>query len=345
MTRSKLPSFRCVLSNIVDETPIFIMKRIKTWAVVLLSFSFFHQEVYPQIDTTLSEYFPLNEGDYWEYFIQEPPPLPSDRLWVKNFGDTVLPNGKSYSEIRGRYITPVTDEIPPAYYRLDDSLRVWIYTSDQASCPDREFIYYDLAALDEGIWPVCRDYDPAHPYRTLLFTFSTYYSPLNSWFETKAFGSAWIDTVTGDTIRDPVGATQDRLGRGIGLIRRIVEAASPIELVAAIINGTIYGTPTGVEDSGPPKRNPDADPTVHTYPNPVPLEGIMHIELQGRWGILYRLSIYDILGRRVVDVAGTDVAASDIVLPVESRKYSTGLYLLMIQTNSTIFKTKFLVIN
>lgn len=312
---------------------------------MFLSLFVYCERGYSQIDTTLREYFPLNEGDYWEYYIQEPPPLPSYRLWVKTFGDTVLPNGKTYSEIRGRFITPMTDEIPSAYYRLDDSLRVWIYTSDQASCPDREYIYYDLAAPDEGIWPVCRDYFPEYPYRTLLFTFSTYYSPLNSWFETKAFGSAWIDTVTGDTIRDPVGATQDRLGRGIGLIRRIVEAGSPIELVAAIINGTVYGTPTGVEDGGPPKRNPDADPTVHTYPNPVPLEGIMHIELEGRGGIQYRLSIYDILGRRVVDVAGADFTGNDIVLPVESRKYSAGLYLLVIQINSFILKTKFLVIN
>jgi len=287
-------------------------------------------------------FFPTELGSYWEYQISYPPPEPSYRYWLSALKDTLLPNGRIYTEFNGRYIYPSQDPSGPIYYRVDDSLQVFMYTNDSVACPEREFVFFKLAVRDSSIWPVCTDYlDPIYPYRALVRTSDEYYPNIDLSLETKIFGSAFIDLVANDTDFYPIGSSQYRLARGVGLVRSIYESVPAIELVGAIVNGTTYGTPTSVDETNK-TADVTPDPTIHIFPQP--FNGLTTVSLQLSRRELVVVRVFDMVGREVKQLLSDQVGPGEINMKFDGTRLASGVYILVLQGGKTLQHARFMLL-
>ena len=110
--------------------------------------------IYPQTQLDTTEYFPLQNGDHWEYMSQD---IGNNTVIFETVtGDTLMSNGKSYKILKITY-----SDVNYAYYifyRNEGNL-VYRYTGsyDTTKCQSREYIEYDFSAKDSVIWSICYD--------------------------------------------------------------------------------------------------------------------------------------------------------------------------------------------
>lgn len=313
------------------------MKKLMTLFFALTSFIY----VSAQIDTTLSDYFPLDVGNYWEYTDN------LQNLWkMEAIKDTIMPNGKTYTLIRDSSDWWGAGTIYYNFYRIDDSMRVWEYVGNWVGNCDGEYLTFNLPLPDRAVWTTCIDLnnpDSTNNFPCLAWTQNKFYPSLNFAAIEKTFCGALVDTTTGDTtICESFYYDLFELARGIGLARRASD--EQIFISGAIIRGVQYGTILSVEKIENYLK--DENGSFEIYPNPFNAESVISFILTKSSDV--KICIYDMLGREIASISKGYLAPGKyqerLIIPEESRlKLSSGIYLVSLITEQKI-KTKKVVL-
>ena len=109
---------------------------MKNFVVILLVLIIYSTHVHSQIDTTSLSYYPLNDGDYWEYLYQMedfsyPPNIHIIYYSSEVIGDTIFPIGTTYKIIE----TTILDSTQRKSYQFEriDSSTCNVYRYDTYS--------------------------------------------------------------------------------------------------------------------------------------------------------------------------------------------------------------------
>jgi hypothetical protein len=299
---------------------------------------------FAQIDTTLREYFPTHLGDLWEYEEYNPPF--SFRYQVRLTGDTLMPNGRRYYKFTG---------VEGGFYRIDDSLRVYKYLLVYASCSDSEYLIYDLAILERGIWRTCLPVeggmDSLSRYIGLYRAFSNFPLPkLRVARDVKQYCDARINVPNGDTtfchLVPGIPFVPQRLAKGFGLVWAQFEGP-PHELDGAIINGVRYGTITSIhnplnQEGGP--RNPLLE---QNYPNPFNPATTIRYRVQNETSV--SLAVIDLQGKCVKTLVEKKQTAGSYEVQWDAtddsgHEVATGVYFCRLTVRDATEVRKFLFV-
>jgi len=280
----------------------------------------------------------MHVGDYWEYVV--PDPDQAVRHSSRIVGETLLVNGLGYYKFESKTIDPPLPEVYVSYRRIDDSLNVMRYI-EGGSCPTMEYLEYKLSGFDRSVWSVCwNDNYPLYTLRTLYLTDSTDDQYLGV-IHRKSFGSATIDSSSGDTIYFPIGAPIIVLSEHLGISEIQIESQVPSFLVGAIINGVVYGTPTSV---GPFDHLEDLDlaSSISLHPNPVNPWSTLSLTLRHASPLDVR--VFNLIGQEVGSIASGMFSPGTHTLPLNTDNLPSGYYFLRITIAETNIFKKFLVI-
>jgi hypothetical protein len=270
---------------------------------------------------TLRAYFPLNIGDLWEYEIDEYPTYP--RYQIRNVGDTLMPNGKTYYRLVGS---------EGGLYRMDDSMRVFRYSPQVSVCRDSEYVVYDLAVPTRGVWKTCVPSlvgDTLPSYLGLSwFQPRVWYWRLGVFADTRMYCDAQVTIVPPDTqfclLIPRVAYMPRRLAKGFGMVWKQFEGPAD-NLDGAIINGVRYGTITDVGIDAIP-RSTDL---FQNYPNPFNPRTTITYHLTHSGFLI--LKVFDVLGREVTTLVNDRRAAGTYTSSFESTAMSSGVYFVRLQ--------------
>jgi hypothetical protein len=312
---------------------------IQFWALALLLLLCWFPS-HGQIDTTLRSFFPAHIGDYWEY-MDDDFPMPTLHYYLKVKRDTLMPNGRTYFAFNFVEFRFPTDTNSFYYYRIDDSMRVWSYSSDTSRCPSSEYTDYQLTAADRSIWPVCFDIVPGsqQEYIGLYSTQEDFFPHLQLDTLSKLFiGPVVIDSTTGDTLWFSPFFFKDWLAKGLGIARRQGEAGPIVYLIGAIINGRRYGTITAIDESGW-GQNPPAQLHLHqNFPNPFNPVTRIHYEVPHASDL--SIKVYSILGQEIATLAQGLHSAGSYAVTFNASSLASGLYVYRLQTSNRILTNK-----
>jgi hypothetical protein len=247
---------------------------------------------FAQINSDFRVFFPMRVGDVWEYEYDDYPLYP--RFQVKNVGDTLMPNGKVYSNLAG--------PSPGGFYRLDDSDRVFQYLPEHLRCPDSEFVVYNLSSADRSIWPSCLTPLGNFPanYVGIYGTSNRLYPRLGVTVNTKQFCEAQIDMMSGDTAFCPlvphIRYSPRRLAAGFGLVWTQQEGPA-LNLDGAILNGIRYGTVTSADQQNRIPLTARREIVMQSYPNPFNSQTRIRYQVDCVDEVL--IEVFDALGRKM----------------------------------------------
>ncbi len=276
-----------------------------------------------QIDTTLKEYYPLEIGNHWEYWDG------GEIVMTTIIGDTVMPNGNSYKVMKYRWESGAEASV---YFRIDDSLNVWQFGSLDTVC-NGESIGYKLTLPDSTIWTECTLFGqlPTEEYPCLANTYLQYSSVLNQICTTKAFCSAWIDTVTQDTFicSYSMNINHVQLAKGFG---KIYSTGETFEwtLTGAIINGIRYGIITGLTDH----KSQAEEFNVNVYPNPFNPSTTINYSIPEYSSIT--IKIFDILGNELEALVKAEKPAGNYKVLWNAGGLPSGVYFLRMQAGGFV---------
>lgn len=298
--------------------------------LILLSLASTSVPLAAQIDSSLKQYFPLHIGDCWQYVRISSPPTDCEYSLSTVIGDTVMPNGKKYFVKTGSFFP--SSGYDRDYVRIDDSLNVFVYTGS-AECTASEYTMFRLAAQDSSLWPVCVQATPGGGHHvSVLGTYDWYYQNLDLWATTKAYSGSEIDTVSGDTTYQPLGATTYRLAKGIGIVQIVAEASGPSDLAGAIIDGILYGQITNVQDADK-ARSFVRRSKVEVFPNPFNQTTRVRYLVTTRGSVA--IAVYDLLGRKLMSLVEEYKEPGEYQVSLDGSRFSSGIYMIVLQTPST----------
>jgi len=297
-----------------------------------------------QIDSTLREYFPTHVGDLWEYEEYNPPM--SFRYQISLTGDTLMPNGRRYYKFSGA---------EGGFYRIDDSMRVYKYTTTNPSCADSEYLIYNLAIRDGGIWSTCLRLfggDSLSRFIGLYQTFPNFPLPrLQVARDVKQYCDAQVHMPSGDTtfcnLVPSIAYIPRRLARGFGLVWSQFEGP-PHDLDGAIINGVRYGTVTSIRDQDINREaGPQRASLEQNYPNP--FNPVTTIRFNVSEDAFVSLEIEDINGKAVKGIiskrmlAGTHEVRWDAT-DESGKVVATGTYFCRLTVKKAVAVRKFMFV-
>lgn len=273
--------------------------------------------VMAQIDTTV--WYPLNNGDYWEYVAFTSPSFTV--ISNKVIGDTVFPNGKTYKKIENH----LHGENSRFYYyeRFEDN-KVYVPGSGyiyDSTCTSTENTRYNFTLADSSIWPNCSYYlTSIYTHRGFSGKGRQFLNIFGNSFETAVFHN--ISILDSDTTWDPLGPEWAvPIARGVGKTGFVTEPLGFFYLSGAIINGTVYGTITQLIDYNEiPLQN-----NLEIYPNPSNNEARISYSITeyGKVTIL----LYDVLGNKVKTIEDNYKYPGNYTVPVYTNQLSSGVYI------------------
>lgn len=309
------------------------MKLRGTFLFLLMIFSV---PLSAQIDTTL--WYPLQDGNYWEYSDNIPPEV--SMITKKVIGDTLFPNGKTYKKIQYTNNSGGSQQVTYEYER-EESGRVYTPPAGpvlDSSCTAGENILYDFTLQDGAIWPYCyRSLSGIYTHRLRGTSSGRYVDIFNRMMESVSFSSivingqdtTWFVTDQNDT---------KQTARGAGVISFGYDAFSQYTLTGAIINGTVYGTLSGVnsETALMPGNS------LALYPNPFNNATVLRysVSVSGYAEVL----IYDALGREAMRAAGGYHSAGEYSVPVYTQQLAGGIYFAVLRASGTPIAKKMVLL-
>lgn len=301
--------------------------------------------LYAQIDTSV--YYPLNDGDYWEYagyFLNE-----VHREYIKVLGDTIMPNNKEY-----KVLECVLDWVGQPrsttykFQRVEDKYKVYQY-KNRLKCPDDETLLYDFSKKDSMFSETCNNEFPlpnAVYYSVTVETGQIYEPVFNQVLEVRYMTDVKVtsdpQTGTSDTVWFVTpGRGHEWVVKGVGLVESLNEFSPLWEITGAIINGTAYGTFTKVEED---RNLQPSDHKLYAQVYPNPFNSSTNIKVKNINDGEVEIKIYDVLGREIKTLYKGRVKGTTLNLQFNAGSLPSGTYILVAANNSSIFSTQFMLL-
>ena len=264
-----------------------------------LSFS-----VLGQIDTTV--FYPLQEGNYWEYYDA------SVQKGVTVLGDTTI-SGKLY------WILETVDFSEPEhssikYRRLENNTHIYDLSGDS------DILYYDFTKTESSPWAINDNYC----FRDFVKE-ELYWSEI---FGENLFCKEYEDQYT-DENGNPIFIERawEQVSRGVGETV-IGYSGGFIELVGAIIDGKQYGKITSVANKFSSTNTYQLE---SNYPNPFnPTTQISYTLAKSGFVILH---VYNSLGEKVSVLASKHQKTGKYTVDFNAKNLSSGVYYYQISVN------------
>jgi len=288
---------------------------------------------FAQIDTSV--YYPLNTGNYWEYWGLLSFPTQWLKMTIESIGDTTFSNGKNYRILEQAYYWDSINPDLNYFYLRPSKTKIFEYTPHD-SCAFDEFLLYDFILADSTIWTICLDYSANH--RGVMGPYSFYSPTLNIEYEGKLFD--WVEVNGEDTVWAPMGSPYvDRIAKGIGLIDRFAWDFADFYLFGAIINNQVYGTITGVSDDNLESFSFELE---QNFPNP--FNPVTTISYKLPTSGFVSMKVYDELGVEINTLVCEFKTAGTYKINFDGNELSSGVYFYVMVFNDKSFVRKMLLL-
>lgn len=294
---------------------------MKTILLILLIFMV-TLNAFPQIDTTLKEFFPLHIGDVWQYRNEN-----SQLLTAKIESDTSIA-GQSYYVFKGMGLRTSGSGIT----RIDSLLRVVQYGYGD-STP-----IYRLDEKDGPIWPIVQTFwGLPTPHPLVRFNGITTMSIFGQAHQVMHFDFG--GTITGAPIDTTFGFGA-LLAKGIGVIQEQYYDSPFCILQGAIIDNVLYGTIVSVDKF--PETIPKQITLHQNYPNP--FNPTTRIKYDIPKTIYASLKVYNLLGQRVTVLLDGMQEIGSYEKEFNASHLSSGVYIAVLQTSEARLMCRMLLI-
>lgn len=291
-----------------------------------------------------SSYFPMQIGNYWEYWggMENP-----EKRFVLIKGDTLMPNGKKYFKF---YYQNIGDTYSGnyRYFRSEGDSLIFRYTGDNL-CNTQEEVLYNFSAKDSSYWQVCSSVPGSHPpektyYYAIWKTFIEYYPfpGFSGAVDIKRFTNVLITKENGKeeiTWSPRVGIGFIDIVKGIGEYRSWYDLSPEWRLVGAIINENKYGTVTYVDES---QNKSLLSYQLNAYPNPFNPTTNIRYSISVISSV--QLKIYDILGNEIKTLVNETMPAGSYTVKFDGSALSSGVYIYTLQAGEYRASKKLLLL-
>jgi hypothetical protein len=301
--------------------------------ILLLIFLFFFSIGYSQ--ETLPEaleYYPLDNGNYWEYmdyyYNNTFPPFESETKYfsVKIIGDTIIEN-KTY-KIKEYRNLPETDIKGYEFERVD-SIFANVYKYDFIE--KREFLIDSLLSQPGDSCKAIRGGLPQNSNLTIC-TNIVQDSVLGQITKVKQFWNIAF-----------IPGFQYKLAKGFGYYGddNCEFTCGGTKLLYTEINGVSYGSKVNSIDSKYP-THPNNIRLSQNYPNPFNSNSIVEFELPHMGFVHFEL--YNLLGKKVQEIYSGTLNIGKHRMEIHGDELSTGIYYYIIRTTRNYSSKKCLLL-
>jgi len=293
------------------------MKPKFIFIIVLILLYFAPSNVESQIIDSALSYFPLHNGDRWEYFYHWAAITNGDTYTITVEGDTLMTNGKLYKKMVNRQIP--NNLIKSSSFIRIDSLQAKLYAYNIDSLGNEYFL--DSLRLTIG-------------------TNSRRYGRLMSIDTIRLWGI----TTTRQNFGVYVGGSSYSVAYGIGLISassgEYLDIPYYTTLLYTQINGNEYGTFVNVKKDEPSHSTEFS--LEQNYPNPFNPSTTIRYFLSKACFI--SLKVYNILGQELRTIISGQQFAGRYEILFDARNLPSGVYFYKLQTgNHTDIKAMVLI--
>ena len=289
------------------------MNKIKLSIIIPLIF-IFNLPIFGQVE----DYFPLHEGDYWEYIYENPS---GGIVWKYK---VVAVDSMEDSSVVYTYAR-LDNKSADGYFKIFDN--------------DKATVYWNINGINEIFFP----YLKFKPREGESWCWNRgYWSKLNSKFIAQIwqyYPWAYVDSVywfdtAGDSLLSFV-FNETYYMKGLGLVQEKLEGGDRLTLLGCIINGVPYGNMTGVEDEIKPA---DYKVTIKNYPNPFNNQTIIKYTIPEAEFV--NITMYDMLGREIEVLKNEYQNAGSFAIPWTARGLSSGVYFAVIKYKNQMLTHK-----
>lgn len=270
------------------------------------------------------EYFPHKEGDYWVYDYHDFSFQYTSREYISK--DSLASNGNTYVTKKSRLFDVMTSWTSKEYY-IDTLEQVWQFQS-----PNWSLLFKLNAKLDEQ-WVVSGNSGNYLIAKVNVIRQDTIFNLPTTIKEIEYYTSADSSDTTGFALYGYA------MAKGLGIINYGGEGNGFYSLRGTVINNQIYGdtsTITEVKNVTSPTI-PNKYMLLQNYPNP--FNPSTNIEFTIPRNTRVRISIYNLLGEKIMDLLNEEVGKGQYKIKwngknMEGKNLSSGVYLIMMKTNS-----------
>jgi len=287
-----------------------------------------------QIDTTSLSFYPIQDGNYWQYhentFVWWPYPFSYSRFYsIEIKGDTLMGNGQIYKILEKTYLDTFHHNFY-TYERIDSiSCNVYQY---YFSIPQDEYLLDSLKSLAGDSSKASRgmfgNYDQG--------------SYCDSLYEENILNI--LTTTKRIRLFELLHTEYHYLSSGFGLTHQFADfdfGYTTMDLVYARIEGIEYGQPVNI----PAMRNSNIINSVilyPNYPNPFNLETTISFYIDTPQNV--ELSIYSIEGQLIEKVLLSKMNQGHHKLKWKGDNLSSGVYIYQLRADNYQESKKFILI-
>lgn len=263
------------------------------------------------VDLLSQGYYPIQEGNLWQY--REIDPM-SSNIWQAEIGpDTTLSNSIMYSFYSG-------GGFGTNFLRQVGS-KVFAYDREDSA----EYVLLDFNANIEDTISVRNN-----GYRTIVLKSIIQNQPNKQWI----FSEYW-----GDSLYSYIFVTWT-ITDSIGLTGLTVEPGITYYLTGAIINGTVIGTITDVNEGI--NLIPNKATLLQNYPNPFnPITTIKFILPASDKA---ELKIYNLIGQEIITLTSKYYSEGEHQIQWDASNQSSGIYFYKLKTSGYTETKKLLLL-
>lgn len=278
-----------------------------------------------QVDSFALSFYPLQDGNVWQYYYSNPWAPASGYFYRKVLHDTLMDNGKNYKVIVSNY--------SPIYtFERVDSLTAIVYRyKNDLTIPSQE-IEIDSLRADQGDWMrTYRFIDPMPP-DSVAHTFCRVIDS-SSVFESKRRIKHFE--------YDFAGVEDYDLAEGFGLFHWSNKLPGDnYFLIYALVNGITYGTEVHVEDNY--VSDTREFKLYDNYPNPFNPSTTIQFRIPRESFVL--LKVFDVLGKEVSTLVNERRSQGLYTVKFDGSNFASGIYFYRLQAGTMVESKKLIVL-
>jgi hypothetical protein len=318
--------------------------------------NFFENKNIETADTSLLDYFPLHEGNLWQYRYRD---NSGQMGYIENmisYGDTIMPDGFIYSQLfnppyKGtgyikycridslynlrEYVDTLCNEFydpdnlgfwdPPVFHGCIDDTSVSVFKLNVADST-YWLTYFNIG--DNLFWPSLRYMGE---YETEIFGIETQAKIFTQYFrQYYPSDSTWVEYYGWSYV----------LLKGIGIYSTGFGESSTATLQGAIINGVKYGTVVGIDEHD--EYSPSDFTLYQNYPNPFNPITTIRFEISKITNV--KLKVLSILGEEIEILVNEIKYPGSYEVEFNASQLSSGVYIAVLQTEETMLTRTMLLI-